>query len=74
MKEIIQVVHDAEVIDFFRSIGLAEEFQEGRLSCMICAEPLTTTSFCAAAKLLGRTVFSCNKPSCYIQFILRSRE
>jgi len=73
MKEAIRTIHDAEVADFFRSIGLLEELEQGKVSCVICSESLTIASFRAVARKEQKLIFCCSRTSCYASFILRSR-
>lgn len=73
MKEAIRTIHDAEVIDFFRSVGVLNKLERGELRCAVCAEPLTIQTFQAAARLQGKLTFCCNRPSCYASFILQTR-
>jgi len=73
MKEAIRAIHDDEVANFFRSIGLLKELEEGKLHCAICGDPLTTASFRAATRVHSQPIFSCDRPSCYMTFILKTR-
>ena len=73
MKEAIRAIHDAEVVDFFRSIGLLEELGQGKVSCVICAEPLTIASFRAVARKEQKLIFCCSRTSCYASFIPQTR-
>jgi len=73
MKEPIRAVHEAEVPEFFRSIGMLEQFETGKVFCDVCREKVTAVSFMAAARVRGRLIFSCDRPACYLEFVLRTR-
>jgi hypothetical protein len=73
MKEHIRAIHNDEVVNFFRSIGLLSDLEDGKLSCEICSDPLTVASFQAAAKLNGKLIFCCNRPSCYLIFLFKTQ-
>ena len=74
MKETIRAVHDLEVENFIRSLGLINDLYEGRLRCAACDEPITVESFGALTRVENKMVFSCKKPSCYMDFVLKARK
>lgn len=73
MKETIRAIHEAEVEDFFRSLGLLEFLENGKLSCDVCGKPLTRTSFLAVARRRGEFVFCCDRPTCAMTFAMKTK-
>jgi hypothetical protein len=73
MKEAIRALHEGDIKGFFESLGLLLALENGKLVCDVCREPLTLSSFWAAARVGGELVFSCSKPACHMTFVLKTR-
>ena len=72
VKERVTAVHYAEVREFFRSVGLIQDLDAGRLTCNLCGVVITSGNFRALTKKEGRILILCDREDCRGSFLFES--
>jgi len=60
----VPAVSEEALPGVLRKLGLYEDAASGKAACHVCGAPLTLNTIGAIAKLGGKTVLICSKPSC----------
>ena len=66
--EVITAVHSEDVLQFFESLGLLQELQNGGLLCAVCGSQITVDNFRAAIRKEGGFLFCCTSQKCAKRF------
>jgi hypothetical protein len=74
MKENIKAIHDSEIKEFFERLGIVEKLANGELKCSVCKSTITEQNFRAITKKSEDLLFSCNRESCYTDFLEQHSE
>ena len=61
---VISAVSEEALPGVLKRLGLYEDVVGGKAACYLCGAPLTLDTIGAIAKLDGKTVLICEKPSC----------
>lgn len=72
-KHKIHAIHDYNLKEFLKNIGLLEAIEEGELRCSICGSVIDKDNFQCAYPLEGRIEVCCDKLECF-QGVLERRK
>ncbi len=65
MKEKINILHNTEVEQFFKKIGMLTELNNGEIRCEECGNIITLNNFRLVFKENNELKFLCNKELCF---------
>lgn len=68
MRETIGAVHDDEVEQLFKGLGILEDIMLERLVCGECQRTISLQNFRAITKRDGAFILSCNREDCFGKF------
>jgi hypothetical protein len=71
-KEKIKAILRSEIMKFIESLGLVNEYLDGKLSCSICHSTLNENNFGSASKRGGKIHLSCDKEFCLSEILSNS--
>jgi len=60
----VPAVSEEALPGILKKLGLYDDVASGKAACYVCGAPLTLDTIGAIAKLDGKTVLICSKPSC----------
>lgn len=60
----LHAVHDDELLDFLKSLGILADVQAGRTHCAFCNAPVTLRNLNAVFPQSGAVRVACAQPSC----------
>jgi hypothetical protein len=74
--DVLQAIHDDDLMAYLESLGLLKEFQLGRLTCRACGDVITMDNLNAFLPDSGQIRIFCSKPDCVkgLMQILSERE
>lgn len=71
-KNVIQAVHDDDLIKLLTSLDVYDRVKNGREKCLFCSETITLENMASVFPFNNQVAFCCDKNSCYNQLIKRS--
>lgn len=72
-KDIIDVIHEKDLKEFIKNIGLYEDFKNNDIKCKFCQKLISKDSICAILINEGNVDFICNYESCYDKLLIHQK-
>ena len=63
-KTKVKAVHDSDLLEVLKSLGVLEKVQENRATCSFCKEIVNLDNLAAVFKDGSEVKFICSKPEC----------
>lgn len=64
--EVIKAIHDDQLENFLRNIGLLDDVISGKCKCKFCGETVTLENIYTVFPESGQVKFSCSKVKCMV--------
>ena len=68
-KKILDVLYQDDLEEFLITIGLSNDFKEGKIKCSFCNETINYDNICALMQKIDKFIFICNRESCYENYL-----
>jgi hypothetical protein len=69
----IRAIHDDDLENFLKGLGINRDFKNGKLSCAYCKETITIDNLHSFFPDSGSIKICCSKPNC-VQELFSTRE
>jgi hypothetical protein len=63
-KETLSAVHDDDLVNLLRSLGVLHEVESGKVKCKFCGIQVNLDNLQALIPDSGSVSYTCDKPSC----------
>lgn len=63
-KKEIEAIHQHDIDELLKNLGLFEEFKNGNIKCQFCQDVIQENNFGAILPLKEDILFSCSKLEC----------
>jgi len=68
-KETLNVLHEKDLKQFLINFNLYDDFQEKKILCKYCENPVSLDNICAIILIKGKIDFVCDKEQCYYRHL-----
>ena len=65
----IKAVHVADLGQILDKYGQREDFEEGRMKCLVCSHTVSMDNVGSLRFVDGKIVLTCNTTSCYTEVV-----
>lgn len=73
-KDVIEVLHEKDLKNFLMELNKYNEFENKKIFCRFCREPITYENIYGIFLINGETEFICDKESCYAKFLIYNED
>jgi len=70
----IHAVHDYDLEQFWKSLGILEAIEKGEAKCSICGSVINKENFQCAYSIHGQIEICCDKLECFQKALERRKE
>jgi hypothetical protein len=73
-QHIIHAVHDYDLEQFWKNLGILEAIQKGQAKCAICGSVINKDNFQCAYSIHGTIEICCDKLECFQEALERRKK
>ena len=68
-RQSLHAVHEMDLENFLKSLGILEAITQGRLRCAVCGDTISLETFQCAFPDRGQIKVACHRPECFAEAI-----